>query len=192
MHLPPERQGIEKGRWRGCGEGGRGKRGDIRGQEGRKPKTTGWQQVPGGVQGSVSAPGFPSPLVRGKVLCTGPSYCLGLPRGHCQRPDPVMGGRGPGGRGWPCGDQPPRAKIQHLRQGPDARPCTQQGVQASPRQHREDKDRQHATQVTERTETSQLNSAHGPGRLCEEKRGATKDTKTMAKLNSGLDDVTAS
>ena len=39
-----------------------------RGQEGRKPKTTGWQQVPGGVQGSVSAPGLHR-LLSGAGFC---------------------------------------------------------------------------------------------------------------------------
>ena len=65
-----------------------------------------------------------------------------------------------------------------------------QGAQTSPHQHRDDKAKK-PSQVTEPTETSQLHVVHDPGWLWEEEKVATRGTKTMAKLNAGLDNTTS-
>ena len=95
----------ETGKREGAVEGVRvrreGKERRCQRTRGKKAKDNGLAAGAGRGAGKRLSSRSPSPLVRGRVLCTGPSYCLGLPLGHCQQPDPVTRGRGPGGGGRP-------------------------------------------------------------------------------------------
>ena len=121
----------ETGRREGAVEGVRGgregKERRRRRTRGKKAKDDGLAAGAGRGAGKRLRPRASTAPVRGRALCTGSSYCLGAHAGTLPAARPRHGGQRTRGRGPPCGDQPPRAKRQHPRQGPDAHPRTRRG-----------------------------------------------------------------